>query len=49
MKIDVFVSFNLVISGRMDRASTTVRVDSGLTLGRIKSKTTAIGIYCFPA
>ena len=36
------------ISGRVDRASATEAVDSGLIPGRVKSKTIKIGIHSFP-
>ena len=37
------------ISGRVDRASATEAVDSGLIPGRVKPKTIKIGIHSFPA
>ena len=37
------------ISGRVDRASSTEAVDSGLIPGRVKPKTKKIGIHSFPA
>ena len=40
---------NKPISGRVDRASATEAVDSGSIPGRVKPKTTKIGIHSFPA
>ena len=37
------------ISGRVDRASATEAVDSGLIPGRVKTKTIKIGIHSFSA
>ena len=39
----------LPISGRVDRASATKAVDLGSIPGRVKPKTTKIGIHSFPA
>ena len=37
------------IRGRVDRASATEAVDSGLIPGRVKPKTIKISIHSFPA
>ena len=37
------------ISDRVDRASTTEMVDSGLILGRVQPKTIKVGIHSFTA
>ena len=37
------------ISGRVDRASATEAVDTGLIPGRVKPKTIKIGVHSFPA
>ena len=37
------------ISGRVDRASATEAVNTGLIPGRVKPKTIKIGIHSFPA
>ena len=37
------------ISGQVDRASAAKTIESGLIPGRVKPKTTQIGIYRFPA
>ena len=36
------------ISGRVDRASVTETVDSGLILNRVKPKTIKVEIHSFP-
>ena len=38
-----------LISGRVDKASTTETVGAGLILGRVKSKTIKIDVYSFAA
>ena len=38
----------LLISGRVDEASANETLDSGLIPGRVKSKTTKLGIHSFP-
>ena len=44
------ISKNLkLINGWVDRASATESVDSGSIPGRVKPKTTKIGIHSFPA
>ena len=40
---------SLLMSGRVDRASTTQTVDLGSIPGRDQSKTIKVGIHSFPA
>ena len=46
---DFFSGDTEPISGRVDRASATETVDLGSIPGRVKPKSTKIGIHSFPA